>query len=230
MSDLAKKRAAEAALDLVRDGMALGLGTGSTATFFIEGLAERVRLGLDVCGVPTSEATAALARRLGVPLIEPNELTVLDLDIDGADEVTPAGAMIKGGGGAMLREKIVARASRRFVLIADASKRVTTLGRFPLPVEIEPFGAMLTIRAIRETLSGLGFDPQGLALRPDPASRGFFKSDGGNLVADLKLQRIEEPEALDRELTLIPGVVTTGLFLGFDVHQILATEDGLLNA
>ncbi|GGY49540.1 ribose-5-phosphate isomerase RpiA [Parvularcula lutaonensis] len=229
MADSPKKRAALAALELVEDGMRLGLGTGSTAKFFIEALGEKVRTGLDVKGVPTSRWSEELARKNGIELFEPDETTVLDLDIDGSDEITPDGSMIKGGGGAMLREKIVARAARKFVMIADASKRVHTLGAFPLPVEVIPFGQALTVRAIREVLSEEGFSNPQITLRAAPNGEGFFLTDAGNLVADLALGRIQNPETLDRKLTMIPGVVTTGLFLGFDVHQILATEDGFLD-
>lgn len=229
MTSNPKQRAALAALELVEDGMLLGLGTGSTAKFFIEALGEKVRGGLDVKGIPTSQWSADLARQNGIELFEPDETTVLDLDIDGSDEITPDGAMIKGGGGAMLREKIVASAARKFVMIADASKRVETLGAFPLPVEVIPFGQTLTIKAIRDVLSGQGFQNPQISLRPAANGEGFFITDSGNLVADLKLGRIEDPQALDAGLTMIPGVVTTGLFLGFDVHQILATEDGFLD-
>ena len=224
-----KERAALSALELVEDGMKLGLGTGSTAKFFIDGLGERVRQGLQVQGVPTSQASEDQARALGIPLIELAETTVLDLDIDGSDEITRTGAMIKGGGGAMLREKIVARAAKTFVLIADASKRVETLGRFPLPVEVIPFGQASTIGEIRAVLEDLRIPGRQITLRPAADGNGFFETDSGNLVADLQLDRIEDPHALDQALTMIPGVVTTGLFLGFDVHQILATEEGFLD-
>lgn len=228
MSDIAKKRAALKALDLVTDGMRLGLGTGTTARFFLEALGEKARGGLEVCGLPTSEETAALARSLDIPLLDPAETTRLDLAVDGADEVTRRGEMIKGGGGAMLREKIVAQSAERFVLIADASKRVATLGRFPLPVEVIPFGLPLTMRQIRESLAGIGMSASTVTLRPAADGVGFAQTDNGNLVVDLALARIDDPEALDTTLTMIPGVVTTGLFLGLDVHQILATEDGFL--
>lgn len=226
MSDEAKKRAADAALRLVENGMVLGLGTGSTAKFFIEGLGAKVAQGWDLVGIPTSRASEELAHKAGVPLITPDEGTTIDLDVDGADEITPGGAIIKGGGGALLREKIIAQAATRFVVIADASKRVETLGRFPLPVEIEPFGAGLTIRAIRSVLERHGYASPPLRLRP--AERGFFVTDGGNLIVDVKLGRIEDPGGLDEALTLLPGVVTTGLFLGLKPTQLLATADGLL--
>jgi len=228
MSDLAKRLSAEAALNLVDDGMILGLGTGSTANVFLEGLGAKIREGLDVKGVPTSKASEALALKHCVPLVTPDETTVIDLDVDGADEITPGGAIIKGGGGALLREKIVAQAAKRFVVIADASKRVATLGAFPLPVEVETFGAALTIRAIRDMLQTQGFGEAPLTLRPAKEG-GFFVSDGQNLVVDLALKRIEDPEALDQALTMLPGVVTTGLFLGLNPTQLLASEDGLID-
>lgn len=224
-----KQRAALAALDLVEDGMKLGLGTGSTAKFFIEGLGEKVRQGLEVSGIPTSKASEDLARANGIPLFEADEATVLDLDIDGSDEITVDGAMIKGGGGAMLREKIVARAAKTFVMIADASKRVDILGGFPLPVEVISFGQATTIAEIRRVLDAQGLPSDKITLRAAADGKGFFQTDSGNLVADLQLDRIEDPEALDVALTMIPGVVTTGLFLGFNVKQILATEEGFLD-
>ncbi len=229
MSDLAKKHAADAALEIVQDGMTVGLGTGSTARFFIEGLGEKARRGFDVHGVPTSKATEALAREAGVPLLMPDEGTLIDIDVDGADEVTPEGFMIKGGGGALLREKIIARAATKFVLIADASKRVDVLGRFPLPVEIEPFGAGLTIKKIRAAVQDLGFKNPEIQLRGAPERRGFFETDGGHLIADLTLDRIRDPHAVDEALTLLPGVITTGLFLDLDPRQILATEEGTID-
>src|SRR6476660_6972200 len=145
----AQKRAASArALDFVRPGMRLGLGTGSTARHFVELLGEKVRAGLDVVAVPTSETTAADARRCGVPLTTLEETPQLDLTIDGADEIDPDLTLIKGGGGALLREKIVAAASARMIVIADESKWVSLLGVFPLPIEIAPFGAAATLRAV----------------------------------------------------------------------------------
>ncbi|MEM9284526.1 MAG: ribose-5-phosphate isomerase RpiA [Pseudomonadota bacterium] len=228
MSDHAKRLAAEAALELVEEGMILGLGTGSTANFFLAGLGAKIRAGIDIRGVPTSQASEALAIKHGVTIIAPDETTVIDLDVDGADEITPGGAIIKGGGGALLREKIVARAAKRFVVIADASKCVEMLGAFPLPVEVETFGHALTITAIREVLAEQGFADAPVTLRP-AKDGGFFVSDGQNLVVDLALGRIEDPGALDHALTMLPGVVTTGLFLGLKPLQLLASEDGLID-
>lgn len=208
MSD-AKTRAAEAALAEVRDGMTLGLGTGSTAARFIEGLGAA---RLDVRGVPTSDATAALAREHGIELAVPDEASVIDLAVDGADEADARGTLIKGGGAALLREKVVATAARRFVVIADASKRVGQLGAHPLPVEVERFAWGLTVRAVREALDKQGYRDPELRLRPEGS--GFALTDGGNYVLDVGLGRIGDAGMLDRELTMIPGVVTTGLFVG----------------
>ncbi|MEM9810975.1 MAG: ribose-5-phosphate isomerase RpiA [Pseudomonadota bacterium] len=228
MTDKAKRLAAAAALELVEDGMTLGLGTGSTANFFLEGLGEKIRAGMTVRGVPTSKASEALALKHGVEIITPDETTVIDLDIDGADEITPDGAIIKGGGGALLREKIVAAASKSFVVIADASKRVETLGRFPLPVEVEPFAFSLTITAIRAVLREQGLSAAGLTLRTPQGGSGAFLTDGGNYVVDLALERITDPEPLDQALTLLPGVVTTGLFLGLNPQALLANDQGIV--
>lgn len=227
MSDRAKQRAAEAALELVENGMVIGLGTGSTAKFFIEGLGKKIAQGWDLVGIPTSQASERLANAAGVPLVTADETTRIQLDVDGADEITPGGAIIKGGGGALLREKIIAQAAEKFVVIADASKRVETLGGFPLPVEIEPFAMALTVRAIRDVLERHGFTNVPMRLRPADAG-GFFETDGGNLIVDLKLERIENPGPLDLDLTMLPGVVTTGLFLGLKPKQLLATDTGLL--
>ena len=222
MSD-PKENAARAALAEVRDGMTLGLGTGTTAAVFVRLLGQRPGAAELAC-VATSQETERQAREAGLSVVTPDETTVIDLAVDGADEAAPDGALIKGGGGALLREKIVAAAARRFVVIADASKRVSMLGAVPLPVEIEPFAWALTVRAVRETLreNGLG-DPE-LALRP--GGGGFAETDGGNLVLDCKLGRIEEPVLLDRRLTMIPGVVTTGLFTGLADTIYFGTADG----
>src|SRR3979411_3482246 len=151
-----KRQAAARALEYVRDGMRLGLGTGSTAKHFVELLGERVRAGLDIIGVPTSEATRAYAMRCGIPLTTLDDIDRLDLTIDGADEIDPALNVIKGGGGALLREKIVAAASDRMIVIADDSKWVEVLGRFPLPIEVIPFGLAGTRRAMERALEGSG--------------------------------------------------------------------------
>jgi ribose 5-phosphate isomerase A len=228
MTDLEplKRDAAARAVALVQDGMVLGLGTGSTAKHFVALLAERVRGGLKVVGVPTSEATRAQAQGEGVPLATLDDEPVLDLTVDGADELDDRLRLIKGGGGALLREKIVAAASRRMIVIADGSKRVATLGRFPLPIEAIPFGLEATRRAVAAALQGQGL-PADLRLRT--AANGTpFVTDGGHVILDAHLSRIEAPEALAQALVAIPGVVEHGLFLGLATGAILATADGLV--
>ncbi|MEM9168230.1 MAG: ribose-5-phosphate isomerase RpiA [Pseudomonadota bacterium] len=226
MSDAYKKAAAQAALDEVRSGMTLGLGTGSTAAHFVDLLGDRVRDGLEVAGVPTSEETRARAQAAGVPLIEPDETTRLALAVDGADEIGPGLALIKGGGGALLREKIIAQAAERFVVVADASKRVAALGAFSLPVEIDRFAWALTVRAVRGALADCGFAAPELALRPAPDG-GAFLSDGGHLILDCALDRIDDPAALEGALRAVPGVVETGLFVGLADVAIVAGPDGV---
>lgn len=216
-----KTRAARAALEEVQDGMTLGLGTGSTAARFVELLGEA---RLDVRGIPTSDATAALARERGIALAVPDEATIIDLAVDGADEADPDGTLIKGGGAALLREKIIAQAAKRFVVIADDSKRVPHLGAFALPVEVERFAWGLTVAAIRETLAKVGYENPQLRLRPEGS--GFALTDGGNYVLDCALGRITDAGALDAALTMIPGVVTTGLFVGLADTIIYGTDQG----
>ena len=222
MSEIARRHAAEAALGEVRDGMVLGLGTGRTAEAFVRLLAER---GLEVSGVPTSDATAKLATQLGVPLVVPDKTTVLDVAVDGADEADPRGTLIKGGGGALLREKILATAAKRFVVIAEASKGVQQLGAFPLPLEIERFAWGMTVARVRTVLAEQGHEGAKLTLRPGEAG-GFALTDGGNYVLDCALGRIGDAGALDAALTLVPGVVTTGLFVGLADTIFYGTDEG----
>jgi ribose 5-phosphate isomerase A len=206
--DALKQRAAEAAVAEVEDGMVLGLGSGSTAELALHALATRVAGGLRISGVPTSERTAALARRLGVPLTDFAAHKRLDLAIDGADEVEPSSlALIKGRGGALLREKIVAAASRRMLVVVDDSKLVTRLGRGPVPVEIVAFGWQTTLAR----LEAAGMRPV-LRRTPDGAP---FLTDGGNHIADCSLGPIDDAVALDGQLRTSVGVIETGLFLGF---------------
>lgn len=213
-----KRLAGERAGDLVEDGMALGLGTGSTVYWTIERLGARVRGGLRVRGVPTSRRTEEQARRLGIPLVELDEAGELDLAIDGADEVGPGLALIKGGGGALLREKLVAAAARRFVVVADESKLVERLGRFPLPVEVVPFGWETTARRVAAT----GCRP---ALRRAGAEP--YRTDNGNYVLDCAYGAIAEPARLADELKLLPGVVEHGLFVGMAEAVVLGRADGV---
>jgi ribose 5-phosphate isomerase A len=226
MSAEAYKRAAAArAVEFVRPGMRLGLGTGSTAQAFVELLAERVKAGLDVVAVPTSEATGALAATLGIALTTLDDTPGLDLTIDGADEIGPDLSLIKGGGGALLREKIVAAASATMVVIADDSKLVATLGRFPLPVEITPFGATATCRAVEAAAAAAGCPgPAKLRL----AQNGHaFVTDGGHWLLDAQLQRIADPQALADRLAAIPGVMEHGLFIRLARTAIVAGPNGV---
>ena len=210
-SDAAKRAAAERAVaEEVTSGMAVGLGTGSTASPAVEAIGRLLAEGAlrDVRGVPTSEATAALARRVGVPLTTLDETPELDVAIDGADEIAPGLRLVKGLGGALLREKIVAAAARRFVVVADASKRVERLGeRAPVPVEVIPFA----LEPTRRRLAALGCEP---VLRTGPDG-GPFTTDEGNRILDCRFGPIADPEAVAAAIRAVPGVVEHGLFLDF---------------
>jgi ribose 5-phosphate isomerase A len=222
--DSLKRAAAARAIEFVRSGMRVGLGTGSTAAHFVALLAERVRAGLDIIAVPTSEATRAQAARLGIVLTTLDETPELDLTVDGADEIAPDLTLIKGGGGALLREKIVATASARMVVIADESKWVSVLGRFPLPVEIAPFGATVTQRMVEAAVSGEGDAVP--PLRLDQNGHAFV-TDGGHWLLDAQLRRIADPRALASKLSAIPGVMEHGLFIGLAQAAIVAGPDGV---
>lgn len=219
-----KIEAARVALSHVEPGMKLGIGTGSTAEEFVRLLAVRVSDGLDIVGVPTSERTAQLCRDLGVPLATLDEEPVLDLTIDGADEIGPGLSLVKGGGGALLREKIVAFASKRMIVIADASKIVETLGAFALPIEVNPFGLRATQIAIEKTASQLGLSGN-IALRQHAGER--FVTDGGHLILDASFGRIPDPKALSDALYAVPGVVEHGLFLDLADLAVVAEADGV---
>jgi ribose 5-phosphate isomerase A len=218
-----KVKAAEAALAYVEDGMRLGIGTGSTAEEFVRLLAEKVHEGLRVEGVPTSERTARLCVEFGIPLKSLEELPELDLTIDGADEVDENLTLIKGGGGALLREKIVAAASGRMIVIADESKLVGTLGAFPLPIEVNPFGEAATRIAIEKVAAKLGLSGE-LKLRQ--SGDDTFMTDGGHHIFDASFGRIPDAEALSRELNSIPGVVEHGLFIHMASLAIIAGPAG----
>lgn len=218
--DESKRRAAARAAEFVRDGMRVGLGTGSTAAFLVDILGARVREGLKIVGVPTSEATRRQAESLHIPLSTLDETPELDLAIDGADEFDSALRLIKGGGGALLREKIVASASARMVVIADESKEVATLGRFPLPVEVDRFGMESTRRRIARALAELGL-PAAPRLRLGRDGH-VFVTDGGHAIFDCALGAIPEPEALAARLCAIAGVVEHGLFIGLATSVIVA--------
>jgi ribose 5-phosphate isomerase A len=219
-----KIEAARAALAHVEDGMRLGIGTGSTAEEFVRLLAEKVASGMKIVGVPTSERTAALCAELGVPLSTLDETPELDLTIDGADEIDPQLALIKGGGGALLREKIVAATSARMIVIADESKLVPVLGRFPLPIEVNRFGLKATELAVARAAAGLGLSGP-LTLRVTNGQP--FVTDGGHLILDASFGRIPDTRALSNALHAIPGVVEHGLFLGLARLAIVAGADGI---
>jgi ribose 5-phosphate isomerase A len=224
-ADIAKRAAAARALEMVDDGMTLGLGTGSTAGWFVRLLSERIRSpGLDVVGVATSSATVWLAEELKVPLRKPDEVDRIDLTVDGADEIDVRFNLIKGGGAALLQEKIVATSSERMVVIADDSKYRPALGDFPLPVEVVRFGAGLTQRAIAEVLGEMDVDGRRMVLRT--GSSGPVVTDEGHFIVDLHLGRIGDPARLASALVAIPGVVETGLFIDTATSVILGRPDG----
>ena len=204
-SDLEKAAAARASLPFVRDGMTLGLGTGSTAAHAVRFLGEQVKAGLKIRGIPTSVHTQELAVSLGIPLTTLDECQQIDVDIDGADEFDPQLHLIKGGGGALLREKIIASASRQVVIIADSSKQVAVLGKFPLPVEVIPFAQPLVAKRI----TALGAT---VKLRKD-AKGNPFVTDEGHQILDCSFGQIPDPPALARKLSDMPGIVEHGLFI-----------------
>jgi ribose 5-phosphate isomerase A len=220
-----KRQAAARALEEVRNGMKLGLGTGSTAKHFVELLGERVRAGLEVVGVPTSEATRTQAESCGIALATLDDIDRLDLTVDGADEIDSELELIKGGGGALLREKIVASASDRMIVIADESKWVDALGRFPLPLEVIPFGLAATRRAIERAFAEGGVSGQ-MVLRKGKDGH-VFVTDGGHWIVDAHLGRIEDAPRLAGLLGAIPGVVEHGLFIGLARTVILAGAQGI---
>ena len=226
MSEDLKRQAAAMALTNVRPGMRLGLGTGSTARHFVDLLGEKVAAGFDCICVPTSEVTARQALSLNIPLSDLETLDRLDLTVDGADEIDPDLNLIKGAGGALLREKIVAAASDAMVVIADDSKLVPALGpRFPLPIEVNRFGLGATQRAVADVMARHG--AQGPLRLRETAPGSPFVTDGGHLLLDAFFGRISQPEALSRDLLDIAGVVQHGLFLKMCKTAYVATPDGV---
>jgi ribose 5-phosphate isomerase A len=220
-----KRAAAARAVEFIRPGMRVGLGTGSTARHFVELLGERVRAGLDIVAVATSEATRVDAERAGIWLTTLEETPKLDLTVDGADEIAPDLSAIKGGGGALLREKIVAAASTRMIVIADESKWVDALGRYPLPIEVVPFGVAPTGCAVEHAAAEVGCPGSALLRRTNEGHP--FVTDGGHLIFDLALGRIPEPRMLALRLAEIPGVVEHGLFIGLVRMAIIAGPEGV---
>lgn len=223
-ADICKALAAERAIEFVEPGMKLGLGTGSTAGKFVDLLGKKVQSGLDVVCVPTSEDTRMRAERLGIKLASLDDLITLDLTVDGADEIDENLNLIKGGGGALLREKIVAMASERMVIIADHSKFVATLGAFPLPVEVVRFGVKATLQMINEAAQDAECFGE-IELRR--LNGEYFVTDNGNYIADCKFKEIPEPETLSDVLEMLPGVVEHGLFIGIADQAIIAGPDGV---
>jgi ribose 5-phosphate isomerase A len=220
-----KQQAAEKAMQYVEPGMKLGLGTGSTTAKFVDLVGAKVKAGLDVVCVPTSEATRAQAAALGIKLSSLDETPFLDLTVDGADEIDGELRLIKGGGGALLREKIVAVASQRVVIIADHTKRVETLGTFPLPVEVVQFGVKATRDMIESLAADCGCEGP-ITLRQSAGGKPFV-TDNGNFILDCAFGAIEDPDALDDALKLIPGVVENGLFIGIADLGIIAGPMGV---
>ncbi|MFM1813850.1 MAG: hypothetical protein RLZ98_545 [Pseudomonadota bacterium] len=219
-----KKLAGETAATFIEDGMKVGLGTGSTAAYFIAALGRRVAEGLDVLCVPTSEATRAQAAALSIPLTTLDEHPYLDLTVDGADEIDNELRLVKGGGGALVREKIVATASERMIVVADQSKLVEVLGAFPLPVEIVPFGCEAT-RQMIEMMAGEADCEGDIVLRLGADGKPFV-TDNGNYVLDCRFGEIREPELLADALQSIPGMVGHGLFIGLADVAIIGGPEG----
>jgi ribose 5-phosphate isomerase A len=224
-ADKWKQQAAERAAQYLADGMTLGLGTGSTAEKFVDLVGQRVKAGMKFICVPTSEATRLQAERLGIPLTTLDATPFLDLTVDGADEIDNELRLIKGGGGALLREKIVATASERMIVISDASKRVAMLGKFALPVEVVRFGLAATRNMVEVLAADAGCEG---AVKVRLGADGKpFVTDNGNVILDCAFGRIPDPEALDEALKLVPGVVENGLFLGIADIAIVAGADGV---
>jgi ribose 5-phosphate isomerase A len=218
--DEAKQRVAERAVEFVEDGMAVGLGTGTTATLFIRELGKRVQQGLKIRCVASSDASYQLGLSLGMDVTTLDEMPELDVYIDGADEVGPELALIKGGGGALLREKIVASAAKQFIVVADSSKMVERLGKFPLPVEV----IKMALPVVEPKLAALGLNPK---QRRTKSGDGPYLTDEGNYILDCAGGVIEEPEVTAAEIRNIVGVVEHGLFLGMATLALVAGEDGV---
>ena len=216
--DLQKKIAAQRALEFIPDHSVVGLGTGSTVKYLLEGLAVRIKEGLRIQGVPTSRGTAMLAKQLGIPILDEEADWNIDVAIDGADQVDPHFNLIKGGGGALLREKIVAKAARQFVVIVDLGKQVSVLGSsFPIPIEIVPFGWPNTLRLVA---------PLGSHVSVRQREGSPYVTDNGNYVLDLEIPGTSQPEDLATRLNQIPGVVENGIFVGMTSTLIVGTEQG----
>ncbi len=224
MSDEQKAEVGRAVCEYLTSGMKLGIGTGSTAEAFVRALAKRVENGLEIIGVPTSERTRILCEQLGIPLTTLDQTPQLDLTIDGADEVDKNLALTKGGGGALLREKIVAAASNSMYVIADESKIVEYLGMFPLPIEVNLFGLTSTSQAIENIASSLNLSGH-TELRKEGDL--VFTTDGGHAIIDASFGHIRDADALSHALLAIPGVVQHGLFIDMATKVFIAGENGV---
>lgn len=214
-----KRMAAEASIKYIKDGMTVGLGSGSTVNFMLEKLAERIKEGLTIKGIPSSLKTERFAKQLGIPLTDFSNTTKIDIAIDGADEVDPNLHLLKGGGGSLVREKIVDQAADRLIIIVDSSKTVSKLGDSPLPVEVLPFGFEVTT----EQIAAFGCTP---VLRKRDGQP--FVSDNGNYIVDCKFASIEDPQALHEKLKHITGVVETGLFPQM-AHNVIIAREGRID-
>lgn len=221
-----KQNAAAAAMEFVEDGMTIGLGTGSTAKYFVELLADEIADGLIVRCIETSVQTRDLARSLGVPLIPFEQVDRIHLTVDGADEAGPGGVLIKGGGAALLREKIIANASDHMVVIADPTKDVQAIGAFPLPVEVTPFGYTITAKKVHDALVAAGVERPRVELRRALRSNELLVTDGGNYILDCHCGLIPDPPKAAAFLSDVPGVVEHGLFIGIARTIIFGTETG----
>ena len=222
---ISKENAATAALEFVNEGMVLGLGSGSTAEIFLDRLGDRVAGGLKVAGVPTSQRTAEVARDAGIPLLEPDRVERIDVTIDGADEVDQAFHLIKGGGACLLREKIIAQASDRMVVIVDARKMVETLGAFPLPVEVDPFCLGVTATQVYQALLDTGCEDGVTTLRQTKDSSGPLITDGGHYILDCDCKVIPDTVKTAQALAAIPGVMESGLFIDLADVVIIGEVD-----
>lgn len=225
-NDIEKQNAAAAAMDFVEEGMTIGLGTGSTAKFFVELLADEIADGLMVRCIETSEQTRRLATSLGIPLIPFEQADQIHLTVDGADEADREGNLIKGGGAALLREKIIANASDHMVVIADPTKLVDRLGVFPLPVEVTPFGYTITAKKVYDALVQSGVVRPRVELRKVAGTTDLLVTDGGNHILDCHCGQIPDVPQLAARLSSVPGVVEHGLFIGLARTVIVGTLTG----
>jgi len=226
--DNAKIAAGKAAIDeFVFDGMKIGLGSGTTSHFFVRTLGEKVRQGLEITATTTSKSTTAIADEVGIAITDINDIGELDLTIDGPDEIDPEFRMIKGGGACLLWEKIVAHASKRMITICDETKRVATLGAFPLPVEVVPFGWVQTARTMEKVLPQFGVGNVEVIRRE--RATGPVVTDSGNYILDCRCLKIGDPDGLEVALNMIPGVVENGLFVRESVGMVVGNLDGTTN-